>query len=119
MNMVRYSWGLGAGRERRHVIAAPAALLAHAEGVVDRPSWLVVDLGEHWDVGGDGSSNWFQSGASLTGEATTPGAVACCGGHLTRRLSATAAVSVDRTDCKDSLIDDRLASAPAGARFGF
>jgi hypothetical protein len=118
MNMVRYSRGLGAGRERRNVVAAPAGLLAHADGVADRQSWLVGYLDEHLDIGGDGSSNWFRSGSSLTGTVTALGEIAFDGRHLTRHVSATTAVGVNRTDGKDSLIDDWLASAPAGARFG-
>jgi hypothetical protein len=81
--------------------------------------YVIGRLDEHWGIRADLYVNWFQSGLTLTGDATAFGATASYYRNLTRHLSATADVGINGIDRELTLVDDRIASALVGVRYSF
>lgn len=119
----RMSAGIGAGYDRRKFIAAPGTVLGAANGVTDENIWLAAYLNGQIDRNSsyavNAYANWFQSGASLDGDATALGASLAYYRNLTDRLSATAAVGIDGINRADPLEDQWSASALVGLRYNF
>jgi hypothetical protein len=64
-------------------------------------------------------ANWFQSGATLDGNATALGASLAYYRNLTDRLTATAALGIDGISRSEPLEDQWAASALVGLRYNF
>lgn len=123
INFGRLSAGIGAGYDRRKFFGAPNTVLAGFNGVVDENYWVAGyfedRLDQHSGVRADLYANWFQSGSSLTGDATAIGARASYYRMLSAHLSATAAVGLDGINRQAPLTDDWIASALLGVRYSF
>jgi len=119
----RMAAGIGAGYDRRKFIAAPGTVLAAANGTIDENIWLAAYLNGQIDRNSsyaiNAYANWFQSGASLNGDATALGASLAYYRNLTDRLAATAAVGIDGISRTEPLEDQWSASALVGLRYNF
>ena len=119
----RIDTGIGAGYQRRKFIAAPGTVLAAANGVVDEAYWVNYYLGAQLgrNAGFDANlyASWIDSGFVDSGEVFAIGASAANRRSITGRLSARAALAVDRLD-SDALVGDYTsASALLGLRYDF
>lgn len=119
----RIDTGIGAGYQRRKFIAAPGTVLAAANGVVDEAYWVNYYLGAQLgrNAGFDANlyASWIDSGFVDSGEVFAIGASAAYRRAITGRLSARAALAVDRLD-SDALVGDYTsASALLGLRYDF
>lgn len=114
--------GISAGYDRRRYIAAPGAVLAIANGVVDENWWLAgyvtgrIDPRSGFTV--NGYVNWFESGFALAGDGRAMGATASYNRNLTNKLSATMALGLDGIS-RELLDDIWTASALVGVRYTF
>jgi hypothetical protein len=119
----RTSFGIGAGYDRRKFIAADGTVLEATNGQMDESIWAMAYLNGRIDARSSYSAsayaNWFQSGFDLAGDTTGFGASAAYHRELVRRLTATAAVSID-TVSREELVDDIwTAAALLGLRYSF
>lgn len=123
VSLGRLDAGIGGGYDRRKFIGAPGTVLASASGVIEENYWLAgfvsQRLDEHSAIRANVYANWFQSGSSLTGDATALGASAAYYRNLSRHLSASAALGIDGVDRGDPLTDQWIASALFGLRYSF
>jgi hypothetical protein len=123
LDLGRISAGIGAGYDRRKFIAAPGTVLATANGVIDENIWLAAYLNGRIDRNSRYAvnlyANWFQSGATLDGNATALGASLAYYRNLTDRLTATAALGIDGISRSEPLEDQWAASALVGLRYNF
>lgn len=119
----RTSFGIGAGYDRRKFIAADGTILASANGLSDETLWAMAYLGGRIDDRSSWSAsayaNWFQSGFVLAGDTAAFGASAAYHRELLRRLTATAAVSIDTVSREEFLDDIWTAAALLGVRYSF
>lgn len=119
----RTSFGIGAGYDRRKFIAAEDTVLASANGLSDESIWLMAYINSRIDERSSWSAsayaNWFQSGFDLAGDTTAFGASAAYHRELLRRLTATAAVSIDTVSREEFLEDLWTAAALLGLRYSF
>ena len=123
LDLGRISAGIGAGYDRRKFIAAPGTVLAAANGVLDENIWLAAYLNGRIDRNSRYAvnlyANWFQSGATLDGNATALGASLAYYRNLTDRLTATAALGIDGISRAEPLDDQWAATALVGLRYTF
>ena len=123
LDLGRISAGIGAGYDRRKFIAAPGTVLAAANGVLDENIWLAAYLNGRIDRNSRYAvnlyANWFQSGATLDGDATALGASLAYYRNLTDRLTATAALGIDGISRAEPLDDQWAATALVGLRYTF
>ena len=123
IDLGRISAGVGAGYDRRKFIAAEGTVLAAANGVIDENIWLAAYLNGRIDRNSRYAvnlyANWFQSGASLDGDATALGASLAYYRNLTDRLTAMAALGIDGISRTEPLEDQWAASALVGLRYNF
>jgi len=119
----RTSFGIGAGYDRRKFIAAEGTILGSANGLTDESVWAMAYVSGRIDERSSYSANvyanWFQSGFDLAGDTTAFGASAAYHRELARRLTATAAVSVDGISREEFLEDVWTAAALLGLRYSF
>jgi hypothetical protein len=119
----RLQAGIGGGYDWRKFIAPRGSVLALANGVVDQNYWLDAYLSSRLDqrsgIRAQLYADWFQSGSSSLGDATSVGAVASYYHLLTEHLSATAALGVDGLQQKNPLPDFWSASALLGVNYSF
>lgn len=123
IDLGRISAGIGAGYDRRKFIAAPGTVLAAANGVIDENIWLAAYLNGRIDRNSRYAvnlyANWFQSGASLDGDATALGASLAYYRNLTDRLTAMAVLGIDGISRTEPLEDQWGATALVGLRYNF
>lgn len=119
----RMSAGVGAGYNRRTFIAAPNTVLAAADGVRDENWWIDAfvsgELGPRASFSVNTYASWLTSGFAGAGDATVLGASAAYRRNLIDRLSAAAALGIDRLDSDVAGQDATTASALVGLRYDF
>ncbi|WP_374405468.1 preprotein translocase subunit YajC [Pelagerythrobacter sp.] len=119
----RIDTGIGAGYQRRKFIAAPGTVLASANGVVDEAYWvnyyIGAQIGRRAGVDGNIYASWIDSGFADSGEVFALGASAAYRQSITDRLSARAALAVDRLDSEAAIEDYTSATALLGLRYDF
>lgn len=119
----RYSAAIGAGYDRRKFIAAEGTVLAFANGVVDEnyyiTSSLTGQLGPNASFTVGSYVNWFESGFDDGAGVTAYGASAAYYRSITSKLSARAAIALDRIESDVTDADIAAASALLGLRYDF
>ncbi|ABC63461.1 preprotein translocase subunit YajC [Erythrobacter litoralis] len=118
----RYNAGLSVGYDRRTFIAAPATVLAAADGLAEESYYA--NLGVSGELGRDASFSVNAYGNYLTSDFTDSDAMilgtsASYARQLYAGLSARAAVSLDYLDSDVSGEDLKTASALVGLRYDF
>lgn len=115
--------GVAAGYDNRRFIAGAGTALAAADGVTDESYYGTFFLQGEIDRNSSFSTNAYasliQSDFDLAGDVLAVGASAAYRRNLTSRLSARAAVSVDRIDSDAATEDFTTASALLGLRYDF
>lgn len=118
----RWSYGLGAGYDRRRFIANAGTVLGLTNMTIDENWWVAAYLKGQLDAkssfGTTVWANWFQSGDALAGNSNAVGATASYNRSIFDRLSATAALGVTGVN-RDDLPDIWSAQALAGVRYEF
>ncbi|BBC72974.1 conserved hypothetical protein [Altererythrobacter sp. B11] len=122
LDLGRTELGLGAGYNRRKLIAAEDSILAPLNGVTDENVWLAAYANTRLDasssIGANAYVNWFDSGSSFAGEAISYSATLAYYRNFLRGLTGTAAVGLDGIT-RDDLPDFVSASALLGLRYSF
>jgi hypothetical protein len=118
----RYSYGVGAGYDRRRFIAVPGSVLGVTNLTIDQNWWIGAYLNGQIDsrssFGTSVWANWFESGDALAGNSNAVGATASYNRSITSRLSATAAAGITGIN-REALEDFWSAQAMAGVRYQF
>lgn len=121
--MGRYSAVIGAGYDRRKFIAAEGTVLAFANGVVDESyyvsSSVTGQLGQNASFTVGSYVTWFDSGFDGGNRVTAYGSSAAYYRSITSKLSARAAISLDRVESDVTDQDIAAASALLGLRYDF
>ena len=98
-------------------------MLEAADGLRDESIWAMAYINGRIDSRSSYSAaaygNWFQSGFDLAGDTTAFGASAAYHRELLRRLTATAAVSIDTVSREELVEDIWTAAALLGLRYSF
>lgn len=120
----RWSAGVAGGYDNRKYIAAAGTVLESADGLTDETIWTAAYLNGQLSANSNLSTtvyaSWFDSEFDLAGSSAGYGASAAYQRYLTRRLSATAAVSLDGVTREDLAIENEWgAAALLGLTYSF
>jgi hypothetical protein len=119
----RITAGVGGGYDSRKFIAAQGTVLEDSNGLRDETVWALAYLNGRIDERSGFNTaayaNWFHSGFTNAGDTSAFGASVAYYREIARRLTATAAVSVDGVTREDFLEDVWTAAGMLGLRYSF
>ena len=119
----RITAGIGGGYDSRKFIGAQGTVLEDSDGLRDETAWALAYLNGRIDERSGFNTaayaNWFQSGFTDAGDTAAFGASVAYYREIARRLTATAAVSVDGVTREEFLEDVLTAAAMLGLRYSF
>ncbi|WP_136161740.1 hypothetical protein [Sphingomonas flavalba] len=122
VNRGPWSGGVGIGHARRRFIAPADSLFFSLDGVTDRSWFAEAQLGRRIDAksSAEGSlfANRYDSGIAFAPDVTSTGATAAYYRLIGRRLSASAALGLYRTDV-DGAGSETVGTALLGMRYTF
>ena len=118
----RWSYGVGAGYDRRKLLVPTGSVLGAINGTVDEAYYLFVSAGRQLDSSSDlsisGYLNYFDNGSPGASDVQSAGISAAYSRRFWRGLTGTAAAGLNAFD-QDGLNSQLIGSALVGLRYNF
>ncbi|MBN8805509.1 MAG: hypothetical protein J0H81_10520 [Sphingopyxis terrae] len=116
----RWSYGVGAGYDRRKLLVPTGSVLGAINGTVDEAYYLFVSAGRQLDSSSDlsisGYLNYFDNGSPGASDVQSAGISAAYSRRFWRGLTGTAAAGLNAFD-QDGLNSQLIGSALVGLRY--
>jgi hypothetical protein len=117
-----WSYGVGAGYDRRRLLLPGLSAIADLNGVVDQNYYLFLSAGRQLDRDSDlslsGYVSYYQNGSPGAGDVQSAGISAAYSRRFWRGLTGTAAASLNAFD-QDGFNSELIGSALVGLRYNF
>ena len=118
----RWSYGVGAGYDRRKLLVPTGSVLGAINGTVDEAYYLFVSAGRQLDSSSDlsisGYLNYFDNGSPGASDVQSAGISAAYSRRFWRGLTGTAAAGLNAFD-QDGFNSQLIGSALVGLRYNF
>ena len=118
----RWSYGVGAGYDRRKLLVPTGSVLGAINGTVDEAYYLFVSAGRQLDSSSDlsisGYLNYFDNGSPGASDVQSAGISAANSRRYWRGLTGTAAAGLNAFD-QDGFNSQLIGSALVGLRYNF
>ena len=118
----RWSYGVGAGYDRRKPLVPTGSVLGAINGTVDEAYYLFVSAGRQLDSSSDlsisGYLNYFDNGSPGASDVQSAGISAAYSRRFWRGLTGTAAAGLNAFD-QDGFNSQLIGSALVGLRYNF
>lgn len=118
----RWSYGVGAGYDRRKLLVPSGSVLGAINGTVDEAYYLFVSAGRQLDSSSDlsisGYLNYFDNGSPGASDVQSAGISAAYSRRFWRGLTGTAAAGLNAFD-QDGFNSQLIGSALVGLRYNF